>query len=355
MKKRPSLRLGIGILIFFCVFYFLILSGPVEYEREEVENYDLSNSNSFRTTPYYTKSTHVRTTTDVTIITQVSADRLSRIQDMVNSWNAPISVAVYIKQEKEIQLIDQFCESSESIRSFVDFHILYSNKTRYPVNNLRNLALTHSRTSLVLILDADFVTSSFMHDYLSSFGTELKTKQKLAYVIPAFSSDLPSESLPKTKEELKLAIDKKTVKLVNEGPCPKCHGPTDYPRWLVASEPYDIEYKWIYEPYLLLNKDILTELYDERLKGYGFDKNTHTYTLAVAGYKFAVLPSPFVIHLNHPEAAWDGPSIQQQLWEALEYVCDILPTKKHKYGYSPNQQLFGEPVGLDACFSRDHW
>lgn len=40
---------------------------------------------------------------------------------------------------------------------------------------------------------------------------------------------------------------------------------------------------------------------------------SNTYTLAVAGYKFVVLPEPFVIHLNHPEAAWDGPSIQEQL------------------------------------------
>lgn len=274
---------------------------------------------------------------------------------MVEIWRAPISVAVYVKQDADLNVIDEFFNKSETVHTFADFHVLFANKTRYPVNNLRNLALKNSQTDLVMILDADFVTSSGMHQYLSEFGHQLKGNEKLAFVVPAFSSDIKPTSLPKTKTDLLPAIHSKQVQLVNDGPCPKCHGPTDYERWQQSVEPYEVLYKWIYEPYLFLNKAYLLELFDERLKGYGFDKNTHSYALAVAGYRFVVLPQPFVIHLNHEVAAWDGPSIQDQLWQALDYVCDILPSIKRKYGYNPNMRLFEEPATHSECFSRDHW
>jgi len=355
MNKKQSLRLVVVLLVLFCLYMSTLLVPPPSFEKEPVDNYLLSNDNNFATKAYYKQSTHVRAAMDVTLITQVSVDRLSRIQKMVETWRAPLSVAVFVKPKDQLSLIDEMFEQSELVQSFVDFHLLYANKTRYPVNNLRNLALKNARTSLVMILDADFITSEDMSSYLSTYGRELKATPKLAYIIPAFSSDLPPNKLPRTKPQLLTSIKNKTVNLVNEGPCPKCHGPTDYNKWMTAKAPYSIQYKWIYEPYLFLNKDHLVEYFDERLKGYGFDKNTHSYTLAVAGYSFYVLPESFVIHLNHPEAAWDGPSIQKQLWDALEYVCDIIPTMKDKYGYSSFQRLFDEPVGLEECRSKSHW
>jgi len=261
-----------------------------------------------------------------------------------------------VKDAEEVKLIDQLYDLSETVRSFVDFHILFANKTRYPVNNLRNLALVNAPTSLVMILDADFVTSEDMHGFLSMAGKNLmrNTKRNQAFVVPAFSSNLAPHALPKFKPALLASLRSKTVSQVNELPCPKCHGPTNYKKWEKTSELYETEYKWIYEPYLMLNKDHLTELFDERLKGYGFDKNTHVFALAAAGYQFFVLPDPFIIHVNHEVVQWDGPSIQDQLWDALQIVCRMLPAIRQKNGYDPEKQLFDEPVGND-CFSRSHW
>jgi len=59
--------------------------------------------------------------------------------------------------------------------------------------------------------------------------------------------------------------------------------------------------------------------FEERLKGYGFDKNTHAFHLAIAGFKFFVLSDVFMIHLNHERDSWGGPrNLDRQQWDILE-------------------------------------
>lgn len=357
MKPRERLYIKVGCFLAVIYILYNYVLVPVEFVVVPVEVYDLTSTNSFRTIPFYTTSKYKRGKHDVTLITQVSVDRLFRVQNMAESWEGPISAAVYMKNDTlEMLIIDELVKTSNAVDQYVDFHILFANKTRYPVNNLRNLALTKARTSFVMILDADFVTSKNMHEYLSEVGkrSNMLEESRLAYVIPAFSSSLRLHKIPKTKQELLITIQDDTVEIVNKRPCKKCHGPTDYENWYTATEPYEAEYRWIYEPYLMLNKDNLAELFDERLKGYGFDKNTHVFALATAGYRFFVLPEPFVIHLNHDQGDWDGGSIQTQLWEALDVVCALIPETKKNYGYQPDVPLFDEPVG-DTCKSKDHW
>lgn len=356
------MRLSCFLIAVYMIYgYYLLSSGNDSddnlFKVVPVEKYTFSDGNSFRMDTFYKKSTYDRKDSDVTLITQVSPDRISRLVDMATSWSGPISAAVYVKDEdEELPIIDELVDSSEPVRKFVDFHILYANKTRYPVNNLRNMALVNSRTSWILILDADFVTSQNMHDYLSEIGQKdrLSNDKKQVFVVPAFSSDLRPHKLPKTKSDLLRAVSSRTVIPVNEKICPKCHGPTDYRRWYDATEPYKALYRWIYEPYLMMNKDQLSELFDERLKGYGFDKNSHVFTLATSGYDFVVLPEPFVIHLNHETADWDGGNLLEQQFESLKIVCDILPSSKDKNGLNPEISYFGEPLG-DTCMTRDHW
>lgn len=57
-----------------------------------------------------------------------------------------------------------------------------------------------------------------------------------------------------------------------------------------------------YEPYLLLHRDHLP-WYDERFRGYGWDKVVHTFHLANLGLEFVVHPTAFLVHVPHARAA----------------------------------------------------
>ena len=52
---------------------------------------------------------------------------------------------------------------------------------------------------------------------------------------------------------------------------PPGHGSTNYKKWFTFSEPYPITYKIGYEPYVLVNRRMVP-WYDERFRGYGWDK-----------------------------------------------------------------------------------
>lgn len=49
------------------------------------------------------------------------------------------------------------------------------------------------------------------------------------------------------------------------------HKPTNYKQWFHATAPYPIQYTNGYEPYLLISRRLMP-LYDERFRGYGYDK-----------------------------------------------------------------------------------
>ena len=49
------------------------------------------------------------------------------------------------------------------------------------------------------------------------------------------------------------------------------HRSTNYKKWFTSSEPYPIKFKSGYEPYVLVNRRLMP-WYDERFRGYGWDK-----------------------------------------------------------------------------------
>lgn len=44
--------------------------------------------------------------------------------------------------------------------------------------------------------------------------------------------------------------------------------------------------------------------YDDRFKGYGWDKVSHSYEIHHAGYQFSVYPNDFLIHIYHEKTPW---------------------------------------------------
>eukprot|EP01132_Coremiostelium_polycephalum_P000424 gene424-536_t len=371
----------------------------------------------------------------VSIVTQTTVDRLNKISWMAEKWRGPLSTAVFIKNpDTDIERLKTIIQMNPSLRQFSDFHLLYANKTRYPVNNLRNLAIKNARTDFVFLMDADFIPPFGLHDYISNYinlysnnnnnfvninnnnnylfksnnnnnnkkknsnpsssilikkqqqqqpqpkqmlvdddnnyfynrddeksdenieeidQQQQQNNDKFSFVIPSFSSSEDPSILPDDKPTLIKMVKEGRILPSNIDECFKCHSPTNFTFWYSTNQPFEAEYRWIYEPYLVYNKS-MNEPFDERLKGYGFDKNSHTFQMAVQGYKFIVLPHAFIIHINHPASSWEGPSHRDQQWDSLRIVCDIIPSAKRKNNIDPNYKIFDEPIG-DECLSDSHW
>ena len=113
-------------------------------------------------------------------------------------------------------------------------NLLTSNaiQTRYPVNCLRNLAITNARTSTVFLVDVDMIPSFEMRQYLQYFLKivlvlikrieipllKLTSPPKSVFVVPTFSTEIfdPNARLPTTKTELITVQRKQQVSVVSK-------------------------------------------------------------------------------------------------------------------------------------------
>lgn len=252
---------------------------------------------------------------DVTLVVQLSMDRLQMLEQLCSLWPGPISLALYLSDMESYQFL-QFAQESEilSKRKNIGYHIVYRDGFIYPINKLRNIALKHLTTSYVFLTDIDFLPANELYDNIRSTLSTLKngdlsqvidlgpspgkdTFNKSVFVIPAFENQRYKMELPETKAELMTQLNMGNFFTFRHQLWPRGHAPTNYEIWRVSTKPYRVHWKPEYEPYIVAPKDIPP--YDERFVGFGWNKVSHTMILAAKQYYFIVLPNAFIIHMPH--------------------------------------------------------
>jgi len=170
----------------------------------------------------------------VSIVTQLSVERLNSLVKMAEAWQAPISAAIYVFSHQNandvIEKIDHVRSNSASFRKYVHVHLVsilhsvYTSLTYelpYPINLLRNIAWNYTRTEWVFILDADFTPSTQCnsdiiklltrfnnnnnydnHDKKNNHNDNNNNPYDNVYVIPAYEVDKSESILPSTKDQL---------------------------------------------------------------------------------------------------------------------------------------------------------
>ena len=149
-----------------------------------------ADSPSYFEVPLVTDHRHRTTENDndddkmytITVFTQVSVDKLPRVRNVVQRWRAPVSCAVYLSTEQDMDTFIDFLEQQQQQHledgmrwtSFVAFHAMVEppvdknkKQKQYPINILRSLALKHVQTDYVFLLDVDFVPSVGAHDRIA--------------------------------------------------------------------------------------------------------------------------------------------------------------------------------------------
>uniref|UniRef100_A0A8C2E4R4 LARGE xylosyl- and glucuronyltransferase 2 n=1 Tax=Cyprinus carpio TaxID=7962 RepID=A0A8C2E4R4_CYPCA len=204
--------------------------------------------------------------TDITLVAQLSMDRLQMLEAICKHWEGPISLALYMS-DAEAQQFLRYAQASEVLknRKNVGYHIVYKEGQFYPVNLVRNVALRNVNTPYVFLTDVDFLPMYGLYDYLRKSIVQLDmANTKKALVVPAFETLRYRLSFPKSKAELLSMLDMGTL--------------------------YTFRY-------IVVRRDCPE--YDQRFVGFGWNKVSHIMDLDAQEYDLIVLPNAFMIHMPH--------------------------------------------------------
>uniref|UniRef100_A0A8D2JMM7 LARGE xylosyl- and glucuronyltransferase 2 n=1 Tax=Sciurus vulgaris TaxID=55149 RepID=A0A8D2JMM7_SCIVU len=263
---------------------------------------------------------------DVTLVAQLSMDRLQMLEALCRHWPGPMSLALYLT-DTEAQQFLRFVEASPvlSARQDVAYHVVYREGPLYPVNQLRNVALAQALTPYVFLSDIDFLPAYSLYDYLraSIEQLELGGRRKAALVVPAFETLRYRFSFPSSKAELLALLDAGSLYTFRYHEWPQGHAPTDYARWREAQEPYRVQWAADYEPYVVVPRDC--PRYDPRFVGFGWNKVAHIVELDVQDFELLVLPEAFTIHLPH------APSLDISRFRSSSAYRDCLQALKEEF------------------------
>ena len=236
---------------------------------------------------------------DVTLVAQLSPDRLLMLERLCQQWDGPMSISFY-GTESDVQEMLKYHSSSsvlQDCKSRLGLHVVYKSGDFYPINYLRNIALDNVQTPYVFLSDIDFLPMRELYPYLKEVVRVLGGDNKRAFVVPAFETLLYRFKFPSNKPELLKKLADRSIFTFRHHVWKAGHSPTNYEHWKNASVPYRVSWALDFEPYVVIKSNVLR--YDERFVGFGWNKVSHIMELDAQGYEFVVLPDPFIIHLPH--------------------------------------------------------
>ncbi|XP_072033911.1 xylosyl- and glucuronyltransferase LARGE1-like [Amphiura filiformis] len=236
---------------------------------------------------------------DVTLVAQLSMDRLQMLEAICKHWEGPISLALYMS-DAEAQQFLRYALSSDVLmaRKNIGYHVVYKDGQFYPVNFLRNTALRQVTTPYVFLSDIDFLPMYGLYEYQRKAiaMVDMKATNK-ALIIPAFETLRYRLTFPKSKADLLHMLDMGTLFTFRYHVWQKGHAPTNFAKWRTATTPYKVQWEPDFEPYVVVKKEC--PVYDLRFVGFGWNKVSHIMELDAQGYEFIVLPNAFIIHMPH--------------------------------------------------------
>jgi hypothetical protein len=271
-----------------------------------------------------------------TLVTQFSHDRLWMMEQHCARWGRhPMSIAVLTNQTVDNiheELTDMGCLSEQYI-SVQTLSRQQDSPSDYPVNVLRNMALTKVQTSHVAYVDVDFWESTDLHTNLMQHHVRhaLAQDHKAALVLPAFQMlrqcrelrECPEKNspiMPHNKEDLLDLFRHKNATQFdpsNRGG----HGSTRYKDWMDQSNeellPISCVLSHRYEPYLVVRYCDELPPFQTAFSGYGKNKMTWVMQLVRSGYAFWQLGESFLVHYPHLDSSarlqWNGGPHGKQL------------------------------------------
>ena len=287
---------------------------------------------------FQTKSTHAPSCdaalqegdVDFTLVTHISLSRIMVMKHHCDRWRHRMSIAV-ATHRSTMAVTDALevlgCNMDLITISRVLYDPLIDVDEDYPVNKLRNAAMSAVKTSHAVVVDADFVLSEDAYDVFTEQRTVLAENHKTALLIPAFElrsfcpdcTEIHEQLLPRTKKRLlryydgEVAADgtllvEPTASQFDARGNVDGHGSTRYDDWVSQDAHGVLPIECInsdrYEPYLVVRNCADLPPFQEAFTGYGQNKLTWFQQLRRTGYNLQQLGGAFVIHSPHAKSSF---------------------------------------------------
>ena len=228
-----------------------------------------------------------RHATDISIIVTCSIDRLDRLRRMCSLWTGVVSVAVLLppasclcqqQYARAVRLVRSLHAEVETAgRCRLDivcmsqrYPVVGVAATLFPINALRNAALSVAATDVVFVLDVDLVPCCGAHELLlSALGggapRDAVVDGRICVVVPALELAAGVQLFHAAAGEVLAvaragkagavrALMSARLRAFHALQYPKGHAPTQLERWAQASEPYEVRHEPGFEPYLLVGR-----------------------------------------------------------------------------------------------------
>ncbi|XP_065197439.1 xylosyl- and glucuronyltransferase LARGE1-like [Sycon ciliatum] len=307
-------------------------------DAEKCADFRQARETTYRTHLYYLNYEWPEfESNDVTLVTQLSMDRLQVLEALCDHWKGPMSLALFLSDSEAQQFLKYARESDViSSRTNIGFHIVYKAGGFYPVNYLRNVALNQVKQPYAFLSDIDFLPMYDMYAYIKTTLSKFETssRSRKALVVPAFETLLYRMPFPKSKASLIQMLDDKKVFTFRFHVWPRGHAATDFDKWRTSTAPYKVKWAADFEPYVVVPANVTR--YDLRFVGFGWNKVSHIMELDAQKYEFYVLPNAFIIHMPH------APSLDIAKFRSSKHYRECLKVLKaefvedlvKKYGFS---------------------
>eukprot|EP00123_Amoebidium_parasiticum_P010219 comp19964_c1_seq1/m.24331 comp19964_c1_seq1/g.24331 ORF comp19964_c1_seq1/g.24331 comp19964_c1_seq1/m.24331 type:complete len:614 (-) comp19964_c1_seq1:338-2179(-) len=258
----------------------------------------------------------------VTLAIHGTVDKFGAILQTVERWTGPVVLAftTHTTEFPTEEYEAKFAKHKDRIVMF-NFALDIKNSDAvlpvYPINTIRNIALTYVATEFVFLLDGDFVPNVGMYEHLMQNYKMLQGETNSCMTVPTFRDLTPPgrpSVVPQTKNELMSAWRGKKVEPYDEKQRPH-QAVVDFDKWATAWSDYEVPYEFFYEPYCVMSMRNIP-YFDNRFNYYGFDKAQHAFHLFRMGFKFKVLKDQFVVHKSHSLSPWAKKDKQgEQDWQ----------------------------------------
>lgn len=266
-----------------------------------------------------------------TLVTQLSDDRLWMMEHHCHRWTAaPISIAVFT--DRTADQIRHDLQSMHCQTDLISIQTLqgYSDED-YPVNVLRNLALSVVKTTHVVYVDIDFWESLDLSHTLHLHRDTLYQDPKAAFIVPAFQlnrqcvewRDCREKNIPVMPTDKRHLLDLMFERRADPFDPTNVggHGTTRYGDWFDQTADQLLPIECIksnrYEPYLVFRYCRDLPPFQEAFSGYGKNKMTWVMHLRRKGWTFWQLGESFVVHYPHLDSKsrmhWNGGENGEQL------------------------------------------